>query len=109
MSELYGRQPAYLVSQVLMVFFCLGTALAQKSVIWSTTLWTQLIDQYPNADHIAFASPYRCGAFSWLISSFAGMWSSVGPALGVATCADVRSASIVTIHRVTADDADVQA
>jgi hypothetical protein len=33
MSELYGRQPAYLVSQVLMVFFCLGTALAQKSVM----------------------------------------------------------------------------
>jgi MFS family permease len=32
LSELYGRQPAYLVSQVLMVFFCLGTALAPKSV-----------------------------------------------------------------------------
>lgn len=30
MSELYGRQPAYLISQVLMVLFCLGTALAPK-------------------------------------------------------------------------------
>jgi len=63
MSELYGRQPAYLVSQVLMVFFCLGTALAQKSVIWLSALWVQLIDQYPNADHIAFASPFRGGLF----------------------------------------------
>jgi hypothetical protein len=92
MSELYGRQPAYLVSQVLMVFFCLGTALASKSVNSRYhILGIQLILQYPNVDHIAFASSYRLRTFSWLISSFAGMWSSVGPALGVATCADVRS------------------
>ena len=94
MSELYGRQPAYLVSQVLMVFFCLGTALAQKSVTLLPYLWVQLINQNPNADHIAIASPPAIDISFLLISSFAGMWSSVGPALGVATCADVRVVQI---------------
>ncbi|WOO79547.1 MFS transporter prlG [Vanrija pseudolonga] len=58
-SELYGRQVAYHTSQTFFVIFCIGTAVAPTM-----------------AGLIAMR--FVCGVFG-----------SVGPALGVATCADI--------------------
>ncbi|KAL1405713.1 hypothetical protein Q8F55_007383 [Vanrija albida] len=59
MSELYGRQPAYMLSQTLFVIFCMAAALA------------------PNMPGLIILR-FLCGCFG-----------SVGPTLGVATCADM--------------------
>ncbi|GFZ42665.1 hypothetical protein JCM24511_00382 [Saitozyma sp. JCM 24511] len=58
-SELYGRQVAYHVSQVCFVVFCIGTAVSQNMA-------TLIVLRF-----------------------FCGVFGSSGPALGVATCADV--------------------
>ncbi|RXK41266.1 hypothetical protein M231_01416 [Tremella mesenterica] len=58
-SELYGRQTAYQISQFLYVFFCLGAALA----------------------------PNMAGLL--ILRFLCGVTGSSGPALGVATCADI--------------------
>ncbi|TXT08900.1 hypothetical protein VHUM_03028 [Vanrija humicola] len=59
MSELYGRQPAYMLSQTLFVIFCMAASLA------------------PNMPGLIILR-FLCGCFG-----------SVGPTLGVATCADM--------------------
>ncbi|OCF30330.1 hypothetical protein I316_08034 [Kwoniella heveanensis BCC8398] len=58
-SELYGRQPAYYISQVLLCIFTLGTG-------FSNHMATLIILRF-----------------------FCGMFGSVAPSLGVATCADL--------------------
>ncbi|KAL7419716.1 hypothetical protein Q5752_005632 [Cryptotrichosporon argae] len=58
-SELYGRQVAYITSETIFILFCLGTALSQSM---------------PALLVLRF---------------FAGVFGSVGPSLGVATVADV--------------------
>ncbi|WVF67123.1 hypothetical protein IAT40_001868 [Kwoniella sp. CBS 6097] len=58
-SELYGRQPAYFISQILLCIFTLGTGFS---------------------NHMATLIVLRF---------FCGMFGSVAPSLGVATCADL--------------------
>jgi DHA1 family multidrug resistance protein-like MFS transporter len=75
-SELYGRQVAYHVSQVCFVVFCIGTAVSQKSVALSLAM-------------CCVGLTTRSMATLIVLRFFCGVFGSSGPAIGVATCADV--------------------